>query len=313
MANINPQQQLSLIISIFPSQELLFTIVNHVHLAPFIINGSSLFYLAQKLMAVYTDQLGRKIELDYTPKRIISLVPSQTELLHNLGLEEEVIGITKFCVHPQQWFRHKMRIGGTKRLNIGKIKNLQPDLIIANKEENTREEIEELAMHFPVWISDVKNLKDAYSMILSIGDMVNKNKTSQKLVSDIQKNFFALTPSAFKLKTCYLIWREPYITVGGDTFINDMLKQAGFQNIFANKIRYPEITISQLLLTKCQLLLLSSEPYPFKQKHIAELQNKLPNKKIILADGEIFSWYGSRLVLAPAYFQKLRQQIKSID
>ncbi|MDQ3682211.1 MAG: helical backbone metal receptor, partial [Bacteroidota bacterium] len=126
-------------------------------------------------------------------------------------------------------------------------------------------------------------------------------------------NFSAFIPPTSKLKTCYLIWREPYMTVGDYTFINDMLEHAGFQNIFADKIRYPEITIRQLLLSKCQLLLLSSEPYPFKQKHITELQIKLPGIKIILADGEIFSWYGSRLLQAPAYFQKLHQQIKAID
>lgn len=134
-------------------------------------------------MAVYTDQLGRKIELNYIPKRIISVVPSQTELLHSLGMEEEVIGITKFCVHPQQWFRIKIRIGGTKQLDIGKIKNLQPDLIIANKEENTRDQIEKLAIHFPVWISDVNTLEDALSMIYSIGNMLDKKTSGITLFS----------------------------------------------------------------------------------------------------------------------------------
>lgn len=266
-------------------------------------------------MAVYTDQLGKKIELDHIPKRIISLVPSQTELLHSLGLEEEVIGITKFCVHPQQWFRHKIRIGGTKQLDIDKIKKLQPDLIIANKEENTKLQIEELAIEFPVWISDVNNLEDAITMISSIGNILDKKKESQDLVNTIQINFSSLTPpiSGAKLKTGYLIWREPYMTVGGDTFINDMLKRAGFENMFRDRTRYPEVSINELISANCQLLLLSSEPYPFKEKHIAELKTILPGTKIILADGEIFSWYGSRLLQAPAYFQKLHQQIKAID
>jgi ABC-type Fe3+-hydroxamate transport system substrate-binding protein len=266
-------------------------------------------------MAVYTDQMGRKIALDHTPKRIISLVPSQTELLHTLGLGKEVIGITKFCVHPHQWFLHKIKIGGTKQLDIDKIRNLQPDLIIANKEENEREQIEELASHFPVWISSVSNLKEALSMISSIGDILDKKKESQELVKAIQINFASFTPltSNVKPKTCYLIWREPYMTVGGDTFINDMLKRAGLQNMFADKTRYPEITINQLSSVNCQLLLLSSEPYPFKEKHIVELQIKLPGTKIILADGELFSWYGSHLLKAPAYFQKLHQQIKTFE
>jgi len=266
-------------------------------------------------MAVYTDQLARKIRLDHTPARIVSLVPSQTELLYTLGLEEEVIGITKFCVHPIQWFRHKIKIGGTKQLDIDKIKNLQPDLIIANKEENKKEQIEELSNHFHVWISDISNLGDAFKMISSIGDILNKKKESQSLLSSIQEKFSSLTPPSnnIKLKTCYLIWREPYMTVGGDTFISDMLMQAGFQNVFADKTRYPEITISQLSIANCELLLLSSEPYPFKENHIIDFQKKLPHTKIILTDGELFSWYGSRLLHAPAYFQKLHQQIKAID
>ncbi len=266
-------------------------------------------------MAVYTDQLARKIRLDHTPARIVSLVPSQTELLYTLGLEEEVIGITKFCVHPIQWFRHKIKIGGTKQLDIDKIKNLQPDLIIANKEENAREQIEELAIHFPVWISNVSNLGDALSMISSIGNMVDREKESQNLVSTIRENFlsFALPHFHTNLKTCYLIWRKPYMTVGGDTLINDMLKLAGFQNVFVDSSRYPEVTIRQLSAANCELLLLSSEPYPFKENHIVELQQELPGTKIILANGEFFSWYGSRLLKAPAYFQKLHQQIQAID
>jgi ABC-type Fe3+-hydroxamate transport system substrate-binding protein len=265
-------------------------------------------------MAVYTDQLGRIIELDHLPIRIMSVVPSQTELLYTLGLNEEVIGITKFCVHPKQWFRNKIKIGGTKQLDIGKIKNLQPDLIIANKEENTKEQIEELADNFPVWISDVNRLQDALHMILSIGGIVGRKKESLDMVNSVQKKFSSLVSILnTKIKTCYLIWREPYMTVGGDTFINDMLMQAGFQNVFAERIRYPELTVNQIVSSGCKLLMLSSEPYPFKEKHITELQTKLPGIKIILVDGEFFSWYGSRLLQAPEYFQKLHEQIKTFD
>ena len=113
-------------------------------------------------MSIFTDQTGRKITLDKPPHRIISLVPSQTELLYDLGLHNEVIGITKFCVHPQEWFQHKTRVGGTRQINIDIIHELRPDLIIANKEENVKEQVEELAGYYPVWISDVKHLEAAY-------------------------------------------------------------------------------------------------------------------------------------------------------
>ena len=249
-------------------------------------------------------------DLKYLPKRIVSLVPSQTELLHYLGLETETIGITKFCVHPQSWFKTKEKVGGTKTVNLDKIKNIKPDLIIANKEENVREQIEELAADYPVWLTDVNNLADALQMIKDIGILTGKTETATALINSISIGFKAMPKTEKSVETAYLIWRKPYMSVGGDTFINDMLLQCGFVNIFASQKRYPAITIAQLQTVNCQLLLLSSEPYPFKQKHIDELSSQLPNTKIILADGEFFSWYGSRLQKAPQYFMQLIGQIE---
>lgn len=263
-------------------------------------------------MAFFVDQLGRRIELLKPPNRIISLVPSQTELLFDLGLDQQVIGITKFCVHPENWFRTKTRIGGTKEVHLDKIRELSPDLIIANKEENIREQIEVLAKEFPVWISDVNNLESALSMIDTIGQITNRQYQAKEILDHIQLNFSQLPIINKKLKTCYLIWRDPYMTVGGDTFIDNMLQYAGFQNIFENQKRYPVVTIEEMKTANCQLLLLSSEPYPFKKIHVEELQILLPDTKIILADGEMFSWYGSRLIKAPAYFEQLQNQVLSL-
>lgn len=263
-------------------------------------------------MPAYTDQLGRSITVTNTPQKIISVVPSQTELLYDVGLDAEVIGITKFCVHPEKWFKIKTRVGGTKQLHIDKIRELQPDLIIANKEENVQEQIETLAKEFPVWISDVNNLPDALNMIASVGNITGKQQQTKSITQQIQHNFSQLQTSNLQPRTCYLIWRDPYMTIGGDTFINDMLLHAGFQNVFADQKRYPAITVEQLKAANCQLLLLSSEPYPFKQKHADELQAQLPNTKIMLVDGEFFSWYGSRLLKAPAYFSQLQIQALSL-
>jgi ABC-type Fe3+-hydroxamate transport system substrate-binding protein len=245
------------------------------------------------------------------PQKIISLVPSQTELLSAFNLDKEVIGITKFCVHPTEWFKNKQRIGGTKNLNLSLIKKLKPDLIIANKEENVKQQIQELATEFNVWITDVNTLEDALKMINDIGELTHKITEAKTLLTEIRNNFSGLLHDNINLniKSCYLIWKEPYMTVGGDTFINDMMKYAGLQNIFENKKRYPEISLEELSTADCQLILLSSEPYPFKQKHLKALQEQLPGKKIILVDGEMFSWYGSRLLKAPAYFTHL---IKSL-
>ncbi len=260
-------------------------------------------------MPVFKDQTRRTTFIDAYPKRIISLVPSQTELLADFGLSDEVVGITKFCVHPDAWFRSKTRVGGTKQLNIESIHALQPDLIIANKEENVKEQIEELEKHYPVWISDVNNLTDAFKMIEQIGLITNKESQTKNIVNRIKENFSHLQHSNQIIETVYLIWKKPYMTVGGDTFIHSMLEAAGFKNIYANSTRYPEVTIEELKTKNPDLIILSSEPFPFNQKHIDELQIHLPTTKIILADGEIFSWYGSRLLKAPAYFATLYEQI----
>lgn len=265
------------------------------------------------------DQLGRELRLQTYPKRIISVVPSQTELLFDLGLHEEVVGITKFCVRPDEWFRTKTRVGGTKTLNTDLIRLLQPDLILANKEENTKDQIEELSTNFAVWISDVNDLHTAFEMIRSVGKLTNTNQKASEICNTVKRAFDNipnhLQPPLSPRKTAYLIWKDPYLTVGGDTYINAMLRACGLTNIFEHRSRYPEIKIEELqagdgLDTRCELLLLSTEPYPFAQKHVQELQARLPNTKIILVDGEMFSWYGSRLLHAPAYLRKLLEDVR---
>ncbi|HUR67227.1 MAG TPA: helical backbone metal receptor [Chitinophagaceae bacterium] len=260
-------------------------------------------------MPVYIDQTGRKVSIP-SAKRIVSLVPSQTELLHDLGLSNEVVGITKFCVHPEEWFKTKIRIGGTKQVKMDMVHELQPDLIIANKEENLKEQVEELAKYYPVWVSDVNTINDAYEMIEQVGLITNRKNEAIGIVETIKGNFVQHQTSNLELRTVYLIWKDPYMTIGGDTFIHSMLEAAGFENVFKNKSRYPEVTVDELKTHNLELLLLSSEPYPFKQKHKVELEALLPKTKIVLVDGEMFSWYGSRMVKAPCYFSKLHAEIK---
>jgi ABC-type Fe3+-hydroxamate transport system substrate-binding protein len=259
----------------------------------------------------YTDQLNRKIGLPFPPKRIISLVPSQTELLYDIGLRDEVVGITDYCIHPDEWLKTKIHVGGTKKINLEKIKNLHPDLIIGNKEENDKEQIEELMKHYPVWMSDIYSLKDALDMVTRIGTLVGKNLEAVNLKLSIESQFnniSTLSSSPTQPRSAYFIWRKPYLVAGNNTFINDMLIRCGFNNIFAknNYTRYPEISSEQLANAAPHIILLSSEPYPFKEKHIQEFQSICPNAKIMIVDGELFSWYGSRLLKVPAYFEKLR-------
>ena len=254
------------------------------------------------------DQTGRNFTLAHTPQRIVSLVPSQTELLAYLSLDEAVVGITKFCVHPEDWFRSKTRIGGTKTVHLEKIFELEPDLILANKEENVREQVESLAQNIPTYVSDVNTLEDALAMIGDVGLITGKEMQANDLVQRLQEQFAALKPQR-PLSAAYLIWQEPWMTVGGDTFISNMLECAGFQNVFGNRSRYPEVTLQELQALSPEVLLLSSEPYPFREKHMSLLQPHMPKTKIILVDGELFSWYGSRLLYAPEYFKTLHRQL----
>ena len=261
---------------------------------------------------ILTDQLDNKVGLLSTPQRIISIVPSQTELLYDLGLADRVVGITKFCVHPEEWHIAKTRVGGTKQLDIEKITRLQPDLIIANKEENDRAQIEELQQNFPVWISDITTLDHAISMISSIGEVTQTGDQARHITDKITINFETLRSFATEygqVEVAYLIWRDPMMTVSSDTFIHDMLLKCGFVNAFGNGERYPEIGLQELRLSDPKLIMLSSEPYPFKQKHLAELQSECPKAKVMLVDGEMFSWYGSRLIHAATYFQRLIDSI----
>ncbi|MGZ3756648.1 MAG: ABC transporter substrate-binding protein [Mucilaginibacter sp.] len=258
-------------------------------------------------MPAFTDQLNRVIEVPSAPKRIISVVPSQTELLFYLGLGSEVIGITKFCVHPSAQFKTTLKVGGTKQLDIELIKRLNPDLIIANKEENERSQIEELMRYYPVWISDISNLDDAQAMISGVGQLVCRELEAANLNQLITSGFAQLPSIKTKPKVAYFIWRKPYMVAGKNTFIDDMLNRCGLQNVF-NTERYPEVNTDCLIATNPDVVLLSSEPYPFKQKHIDEFKAMLPRAKVLLVDGEMFSWYGSRLLKAPAYFGKMFSQ-----
>lgn len=253
---------------------------------------------------LFIDQLHNTIELKSYPKRIISLVPSQSELLWDLGLREELVGITKFCIHPQEMFKSVNRVGGTKTLNIDKIRALNPDLIIGNKEENEQVQILELQKEFAVWMSDIYNLDDSLNMIEKIGALVNRVEEARMIKNNIQSSFHQLNKS--NKSAVYFIWREPYMAAGKGTFIGDILYRLGLQNkIDDDNVRYPELSLEEIKILNPELILLSSEPYPFKQVHLNELQALLPHTKIVLVDGELFSWYGSRLQKSVAYFNDL--------
>lgn len=255
-----------------------------------------------------TDQLGDTITCNFPPQRIVSLVPSQTELLFDLGLKEQIVGITRYCLHPTGKVDAIEKIGGTKRFDIDKIKALNPDLIIGNKEENYREGIEELKQHFPVWMSDIYTLNDAYDMMEAVAHLTDRSNEGAALVKKIKEEFKNLE-NFEGARTAYFIWRKPYMVAANNTFIHYLLSHLGLVNVFESKNRYPEITPEELAALKPDFIFLSSEPYSFTEKHYEEFKSFCPAGKVILVDGEMFSWYGSRLQHAPAYFEKLRKEL----
>jgi ABC-type Fe3+-hydroxamate transport system substrate-binding protein len=231
--------------------------------------------------------------------------------LFYLGLNKEVIGITKFCIHPAGKFKTSTKVGGTRQLDIDQIKALNPDLIIANKEENERSHVEALMNICPVWISDISDLAGAIDMIERVGVLVGKAYEAKLLANTITQQFNNLTIKPSGLRAAYFIWRKPYMVAGKDTFIDNMLQKCGLTNVFEQD-RYPEIDAAKLINAKPDVILLSSEPYPFKEKHIAEFKALLPPAIIKIVDGELFSWYGNRLLYAPVYFEKLSMEFKSV-
>ncbi|NDK55069.1 ABC transporter substrate-binding protein [Pontibacter fetidus] len=253
--------------------------------------------------------MGRKVMLLQLPQRIISLVPSQTELLFDLGLADRIVGVTKFCIHPTTQVKSKTIVGGTKNFKFDIIAELQPDLIIGNKEENYKEGIEALQQKYNVWMSDIYTLEDALEMMRQVGKLTGTQTIAQQLTQIIVTRFAQLQPAQPPIKAAYFIWRKPYMAVGGNNFIDNMLQLCGFENIFSDLDRYPQISPEQLQQADPQLILLSSEPYPFQEKHIAEFQELCPKATIKVVDGEMFSWYGSRLTKAPAYLQSVIAEV----
>ncbi|AZA82750.1 cobalamin-binding protein [Chryseobacterium lactis] len=243
--------------------------------------------------------------------KIVSLVPSITEALFDLGLtEHEIVGRTKFCIHPHDKIKNVPIIGGTKNINIEKIKALQPDLILANKEENVKEQVEALMDDFKVMVTNVETVEDNYYLLKNLGKLLGKEERAQLFNLKIYDvlNQAKLETS---VKAAYLIWKNPYMTIGSDTFIHKILSEIGFENIFKDKTRYPIITPEDL--AAADVIMLSSEPFPFKEKHIEELKVFYPDKKIMIVDGEAFSWYGTHIAKCENYFKELLIEIHSVQ
>lgn len=254
----------------------------------------------------FTDQMGNIIQLETFPKRIISLVPSLTELLFDIGLDEEVVGITQHCILPKEKVIHRARIGGIKRFDFKMIDHLKPDLLIGNKEENYRDGIVQLQKKYPVWMSDIYTIEDALEMIINVGELVDRSSNARQMAGEIEVGLKTL-PVFPPIKAAFLIWNNPCMVAAGNTFIHEMLHQCGFVNIFEKSNRYPVIDANDL--SEAEVILLSSDPYVFSNEEIRVFRERFPSKKVMPVDGMMFSWYGSHLKYAPEYFVELRKTL----
>ncbi|SDS11938.1 ABC-type Fe3+-hydroxamate transport system, substrate-binding protein [Formosa sp. Hel1_31_208] len=257
----------------------------------------------------HQDQLNRIIKLSKIPQRIVSLVPSQTELLVDLNLEASIIGVTKFCVHPNHLRQEKKVVGGTKQVQYDKIKALQPDIILCNKEENTQEMILALESIAPVHVSSICDLDGALELIKMYGRLFSIKEKADDLITTIQseyQKFSTYIKHQPKLKVAYFIWKDPWMVAANSTFIDAMLRLNNYENYFAKQERYPEIDLLNID-ESIDAIFLSSEPFPFKASHIEDLKKILPHVKIQVVNGEYFSWYGSRLIEAFSYFRTLHK------
>lgn len=248
------------------------------------------------------DALNREVTYTYPPKRIVSLCPGITDTLFALNLKDEIVGRTRFCVHPSPEVLEIPAVAGTKDIKLEAILKLKPDLIIAEKEENTKEIVETLEQYVPVYVAEVQSVEEAYTMMDGLGDVTDRKEQAHKLITQIQDGFQALH-GLTSGSAMYVIWKKPYMAAGNTTYIHSLLEQLGFHNTISSLPgRYPELTNQDIISANPDLVLLASEPYPFKVKHIPEFQELLPNAKILPIDGEMF-WYGPRMLEATAYFK----------
>lgn len=255
----------------------------------------------------FKDQIGNSVDILFPPSRIVSLVPSQTELLFDLNLDEEVIGITRYCVLPTHWAKIKAIVGGTKDFDTETIKSLKPGLVLGNKEENTQTSVELLRESIPVWTSDINSLEDAIGMIRAIGGLTDRMAEAETIAGKIQISFESMEPLVCVNHTVlYLIWRKPWMAVASDTFINDMLIRMGVRNCIESFERYPILSEPVISDLRPDYIFLSSEPFPFRERHKLELLELCPTAKVVFVDGKMFSWYGSHLLKSANYFGSLR-------
>lgn len=275
-----------------------------------------------------TDCFGRRLVLDAPPQRIVSLVPSITETLIDLGVGERLVGITTYCVHPASVVGNIPKVGATKGVAFDKIEALAPDLILANKEENRKRHIERLEELCPVFVTYPRTLEDAVQLVLDLGRLTGCDVRASEIASACSAALEAAEPSIIgpRLKTACMIWRDPWMAAGADTYMSNLLDRFGFENVFAGvaapdtevppeaaTVRYPETTLAAVAQRHADVVLLPSEPYAFGEADQRDVESTLAElgttAAVVLVDGSYLTWYGTRTLPAIHYLQGVKTRL----
>jgi ABC-type Fe3+-hydroxamate transport system substrate-binding protein len=238
------------------------------------------------------------------PRRIVSLIPSTTELLCDLGLAERLVGVTAYCVEPQEIVRTKVRIGGEKDPDLEKIRALGPDLVIANIEENVRAHVDTLrGWGIPVWVTYPRTVAESLRMIRDLGALTGTGARAEAMAAALESEVSAARAarSGPPVRVFYAIWRNPYMTVSGDTYISDALATCGAANVFAGApARYPAVALEEVAARRPEVILLPDEPFRFRRAHVGDFAPwpdvpAVRDGRVHLVGGKPFSWHGRRL------------------
>lgn len=254
------------------------------------------------------DDLGDTLTLERRPERIVSLVPSITETVIALGAAERLVGITSYCVEPAEAVARIAKVGGTKGFHLDRIEALAPDLVVANKEENRKHHIDALREHYPVFVTYPRTLEDAIKMVGDLGALTGESNAAARIIADYGRAIAALDAEAVavRLRTACMIWRDPWMAAGPDTYMSRLLERFGFENIFEDGGgRYPETTLETIAGRRAELVILPSEPYEFGDRDRDEVQSFFTSRghdvRVIRMDGSYLTWFGVRTVAAVGY------------
>jgi len=255
---------------------------------------------------VVRDALGRDINFSLVPERVISLIPSITESLFDLGLGNRIVGVSQFCTYPEHLVLEKPRVGGQKNPNHDAIASLNPDLIILNQEENRKEDIERFSSRYRTFVTFPRRFADSAELLRDLSRIFDVPLMTEPYIRTISAH--SRRPQA-SIRTLYLIWRKPWMSINHDTYIHDVMRVFGFDNVCAGmEKRYPELTEAEIARLNPECIILPDEPFRFRERHREEILtwpvSACHDDRVVLVDGTYFCWYGTRAARTEDYLTR---------